>query len=126
MRVYLFWDGLMISKFDYQVKEELFDVGKKILLQGLRDNTSLTQQKDIYRTILTSIANRKRDNKSIWGSDHQLGLGAMMGLIIMKEIEELDDPNFGLFYPPFEKFDDEYKRKKSLNQLRRRRRKRSI
>ena len=99
-RVFLYWDGLLISKFDYNNKDELFSVGKKLLEQGLRQNQSFSKQRYIYRAHLNSVSNRKRDKQPIWNGDHQLGLGAMMALVIMKDIEELDDPVCGLFYPP--------------------------
>lgn len=113
-RVYLFWDGILISKFDYKDKKELFDVGKKLLEQGLRGNQPLSKQRYIYRAHLNSISVRKKDRKPVWNSDHQLGLGAMMALIIMKDIEELDDPECGLFYPPVRRLT---RRKKKHNTI---------
>ena len=102
-KVCLFWDDILISKFDYEDKKELFDVGKKLLEQGLRSNHSLTYQRYVYRTHLSSVSSRKKDKKPIWNSDHQLALGAMTALVIMRDIEELDDPSCGLFFPPLYK-----------------------
>jgi len=44
-KVCLFWDDILISKFDYEDKKELFDVGKKLIEQGIRSNHSLNYQR---------------------------------------------------------------------------------
>tara|TARA_R100001015_G_C4622256_1_gene179648 strand:+ start:467 stop:796 length:330 start_codon:yes stop_codon:yes gene_type:complete len=99
-RVYCFWESILISKFDYQDKNELFKVGKDLIEQALRTGHSLSHQKKIYRGMLDSLSFRKKNKRAIWNSDHQLGIGAMMALIIMKDIPLEDDPTCGLYFPP--------------------------
>jgi len=98
--VFTFWNCLLLSKFNYEDKTQLYNLGRKLLEQGLRQGESLTKQRSIYRMVLQSIFDRKVDDKPIWRSDHEFGLGCMMALIIMKDIPEIDDPTCGLYYPP--------------------------
>ena len=100
MKVYLFWKSKLISNFDYKDRIELFKLGRDLIDDALRRGHPLKYQKAIYHSLLDNIAYRKINKKPIWNSDHQGGLGCMMALIVLKDIEEIDDPTCGLFYPP--------------------------
>lgn len=100
MWVYVFWKSKYISKFKYNNKDELLHIGKDFVENNLRHGKNLKLQISIYRRFLDIIYSRKINKQPIRRSDHNLALHSILGLIRLKNIEQEDDPNCGLFFPP--------------------------
>lgn len=100
--IYIFWDGLYISKFHKIKKKELYDLGYKLIKKGLEEGRSIDTQIEVYRYFLDTIKDRKLKKRPIYRTDHNFGLYCIMALIKLKVIDEDDDLN-GLYYPPIKR-----------------------
>lgn len=100
MFVYLFWNGLYISKFKYKTKEGLLLLGRNFVEENIRNNKNIMFQILVYKDFLNTIYQRKKDKQPIRRTDHQIVLYSMMSLIVLKQIELEDDIDRGLWFPP--------------------------
>lgn len=100
--IYIFWDGLYISKFHKIKKKELYDLGYNLIKKGLEEGRSIDTQIEVYRHFLDTIKDRKLKRRPIYRTDHNFGLYCIMALIKLKVIDEDDDLN-GLYYPPIKR-----------------------
>jgi len=97
--VYIFWKGLLISKFKYNTKKELLQVGRDFVEDSLRKGEPLKKQIQVYRFMLDSLYNRKINKSAIWRSDHNIGVNCILALITLKQVD-IDSDLEGLYFPP--------------------------
>ena len=114
MYVYLFWNGLYLSKFKYKTKEGLLLLGKNFVEENIRSGKTIKLQILVYKNYLNTIYERKKNKQGIRRSDHQIVLYTMMALIVLKQIELEDDINNGLFFAPKYKSSVKFKSKSSF------------
>ena len=97
--VYIFWKGLLISKFKYNTEKELLQIGRDFVEDSLRRGEPLKKQIKVYRFMLDNLYNRKYNKSPIWRSDHNIGVNCLLALIALKQIEK-DNEREGLYFPP--------------------------
>jgi len=97
--IYVFWDGVYLSKWNNIDKDKLYGLGYDLIKTALEEGRSINQQILVYKHFLDCMKDRKVKRQRIYRSDLNYGLYCIMALIKLKVIDE-DDDIHGLYYPP--------------------------
>ena len=88
----VFFNDIYLSKFkdisEEKLLHELYILGNKVILQGIKLGQKIPQQIKLYKGLLEQMATRRKENKGIWKNNHRLIVSSIGALLKLNQYRE--------------------------------------